>query len=85
MFIWLAEHRGSFVDPPEISAVEDCQSQLTREECACIFEREFELVAEDIQEHPEGQNFIERLVARLPSECVALLIEGGLFQTDLDS
>jgi hypothetical protein len=73
------------MNPPGISAVIDCQSQLTREECACIFEREFELVAEDIHEHPEGQNFIERLVARLPSECIALLIEGGLFQKDFDS
>ncbi len=73
------------MNAPESSAVEDFQSQLTREECACIFEREFELVAEDIQEHPESQNFIERLVARLPSECIALLIEGGLFQTDFDS
>jgi len=73
------------VNPPDTSALEDCQFQLTREECACIFEREFELVAEDIQEHPEGQNFLERLVARLPSECIALLIEGGLLQTDFDS
>jgi hypothetical protein len=73
------------MNPPEISAVEDCQYQLTREECGCIFEREFELVAEDIQEHPEGQNFIERLVARLPSECITLLIEDGLFPTDFDS
>ena len=66
------------------SAVEECEPKLTREECACILEREYESVVEDIKEHPNGQNFVERLVARLPAECIALLLKCDLLEPRLD-
>jgi len=50
---------------PKSSAVEG-QPHLTREECACIFEWEFQSVAEDIQEHQDGPKFIKRLLPDSP-------------------
>ena len=58
---------------------------LTRQECACIFEREFELTAEEFQGNPEGATFVQRLFRRLPAECIDMLLEGGLLSLPLDS
>lgn len=69
---------------PQVLQSEDLRS-LTREECACIVERELELAVEEITEHPEGERFLERLMARLPAECISLLMECDLLQADFDS
>jgi hypothetical protein len=68
-----------------LPAVSPRRFGLTRQECACILEREFESVAEEYQEHPEGATFTQRLFARLPEECVELLLEDGLLEPALDS
>ncbi len=65
-----------------ILPAEDRSRPLTREELASIFERTFEIVSEEVQEHPEGQDFIERLCARLPPECLELLLEDGALELD---
>ncbi len=74
---------GNFMNMYNSSALEG-QPRLTREECACIFEREFQSAAEYIQEHPEGPNFVECLMSRLPQECITMLIEGALLEPVID-